>query len=212
MRGETNRTLETRPDCPISIHSPHARGDTDCFISRDSCNISIHSPHARGDEKTDETKPGVTISIHSPHARGDGHDIAADRSRNGFQSTPLMRGETMSLILDASVKNISIHSPHARGDGLRAWLFSGSCHFNPLPSCEGRLIDDLIAEHERRFQSTPLMRGETNNGLCDGFYAIFQSTPLMRGETVSSGSVTSAGIFQSTPLMRGETNAFMIRS
>ena len=85
-------------------------------------------------------------------------------------------------------------------------------YFNPLPSCEGRPLWDRSAPVIYLFQSTPLMRGETNNGLCDGFYAIFQSTPLMRGETVSSGSVTSAGIFQSTPLMRGETNAFMIRS
>ena len=92
-----------------------------------------------------ETIPAISatqsskISIHSPHARG---DEKTDETKPGV--------------------TISIHSPHARGDGLRAWLFSGSCHFNPLPSCEGRLIDDLIAEHERRFQSTPLMRGETD--------------------------------------------------
>ena len=93
-----------------------------------------------------------------------------------------------------------------RGETVSGASVSCGCkHFNPLPSCEGRPLWDRSAPVIYLFQSTPLMRGETNNGLCDGFYAIFQSTPLMRGETVSSGSVTSAGIFQSTPLMRGET-------
>ena len=70
----------------------------------------------------------------------------------------------------------------------------------------GETICEMANMAILKFQSTPLMRGETrlgkdvellgdisihsphargdvNNGLCDSFYAIFQSTPLIRGET-----------------------------
>ena len=35
------------------------------------------------------------------------------------------------------------------------------CNFNPLPSCEGRLIQSRLRLCKFVFQSTPLMRGET---------------------------------------------------
>ena len=139
MRGETRRiccalfrrrhfnplpSCEGRP-CPapvyfsstfISIHSPHARGDTATAPKRAEKEkfqstplmrgetvidkgrygrgyISIHSPHARGDEKTFNLRKLANISIHSPHARGD------------------MLNEA-----DIGYTQISIHSPHARGD------------------------------------------------------------------------------------------------
>ena len=83
--------------------------------------------------------------------------------------------------------------------------------------------------HVTRFQSTPLMRGETAVGPFllglptisihsphargDGASTLggrrpnirFQSTPLMRGETRCWAYNTLLGLFQSTPLMRGET-------
>ena len=79
-----------------------------------------------------------------------------------FQSTPLMRGETLTHNMIDAILYISIHSPHARGDLLRPaplsyhLLFQSTPlmrgetlptvraqisgrYFNPLPSCEGRL-------------------------------------------------------------------------
>ena len=56
-----------------------------------------------------------------------------------FQSTPLMRGETIELMESDGMTLISIHFPHARGD-LNA-------RKQPMRVCE--------------FQSSPLMRGET---------------------------------------------------
>ena len=57
-----------------------------------------------------------------------------------------------------------------------------------------------------RFQSTPLMRGETILRLYRLRYWLFQSTPLMRGETgCGCGKSPIFAAFQSTPLMRGET-------
>ena len=104
-----------------------------------------------------------------------------------FQSTPLMRGETVFKMKIATINNISIHSPHARGDKKRDTAHVRTNDFNPLPSCEGRL--------GMRFSHFSAM-------------SIFQSTPLMRGETYSDKTATDQPItFQSTPLMRGETRA-----
>ena len=77
-----------------------------------------------------------------------------------------MRGETkLGLAKDYALR-ISIHSPHARGDlYLVPWLRS-----------------------KLTFQSTPLMRGETNLFLGQTKRLEFQSTPLMRGETRVSGA------------------------
>ena len=126
-----------------------------------------------------------------------------------FQSTPLMRGETWRALVCSTVPP----------------------HFNPLPSCEGRLASGVPAVVTRKFQSTPLMRGETILFLMCHSIHKFQSTPLMRGETmsvclpwewvqISIHSPHARGdfcpsiyplhlvIFQSTPLMRGETSLF----
>ena len=118
-----------------------------------------------------------------------------------------MRGETKAFDAALIACIISIHSPHARGD-----------------------VDVLPEQHRfMRFQSTPLMRGETPTDRPLSAIATFQSTPLMRGETLDSAkqdhsiyisihsphargdlaftsSTQSQRTFQSTPLMRGETS------
>ena len=80
-------------------------------------------------------------------------------------------------------------------------------HFNPLPSCEGRLLNGMFDSEGYKFQSTPLMRGETVLLLSVFWMAQFQSTPLMRGETPPQPMPPQPqNIFQSTPLMREETS------
>ena len=49
MRGETTTGYVDVAKIPISIHSPHARGDQWNILIKNNCVISIHSPHARGD-------------------------------------------------------------------------------------------------------------------------------------------------------------------
>ena len=139
MRGETDNP----PPYPVKSvfqSTPLMRGETKKrhdLVFRHK--ISIHSPHARGDQYRFFVRLDLFISIHSPHARGD---------------FILMPGER-------AIK-ISIHSPHARGDLVRG-RFSARCfYFNPLPSCEGRLSHEYVSCPLARFQSTPLMRGETN--------------------------------------------------
>ena len=52
--------------CPISIHSPHARGDHAFFLHyfTQSC-ISIHSPHARGDSISLQKSIQIYVSLHN---------------------------------------------------------------------------------------------------------------------------------------------------
>lgn len=98
-------------------------------------------------------------------------------------STPLMRGETALVERAKSDDCISIHPPHARGD---------------RPAC-------LMCAISLAFQSTPLMRGETQNQVAALQGMTFQSAPLMRGETLNIRDGASTRSFQSTPLIRGET-------
>ena len=76
MRGETILRPELHAHDCISIHSPHARGDAPgVLLLRRFIKISIHSPHARGDVTEERSIQRIIL----------------------FQSTPLMRGETIIL-------------------------------------------------------------------------------------------------------------------
>ena len=106
----------------ISIHSPHARGDICCKYFSSAILISIHSPHARGDKSPcrlcscssnfnplpscegrqdhlEDYTRDLNISIHSPHARGDRMTRQHSKRLLIFQSTPLMRGETVLMVM-----------------------------------------------------------------------------------------------------------------
>ena len=138
-RGETVRRFVYRRLIPISIHSPHTRGDR-WPNGKSSKLIAFQStPLIRGETRlairhisillyfnplpSYEGRPGCCtvrreknkISIHSPHTRGD-------------------RGK-MNMNLSTF---ISIHSPHTRGDAGVASVPPITKHFNPLPSHEGR--------------------------------------------------------------------------
>ena len=72
-----------------------------------------------------------------------------------------MRGETVYNSKLKILIRISIHSPHARGDKNHRDKESSLLYFNPLPSCEGRPNTKQPTKTTMTFQSTPLMRGET---------------------------------------------------
>ena len=146
----------------ISIHSPHTRGDR---FGRDWHEVGCRfqsTPLIRGETGGGRgASPRETISIHSPHTRGDfspfwrflrqkdfnplpSYEGRLDRLKdycesNGFQSTPLIRGETVYCVYNQNdlanfnplpsyegrqgvvspappAVHISIHSPHTRGD------------------------------------------------------------------------------------------------
>ena len=100
-----------------------------------------------------------------------------------FQSTPLMRGETL----------FCAKQPKKYTD------------FNPLPSCEGRHHHYPYMYKAGLFQSTPLMRGETIAAIYSlPIAAISIHSPHARGDAPARRCLWVLR-FQSTPLMRGET-------
>ena len=147
---------------PISIHSPHTRGDIIAFIPLRKWPLFQSTPLIRGE------------------TRGGGRGASP---REIFQSTPLIRGETASAALVRSCGRISIHSPHTRGDSPRLGCVRGHRISIHSPHTRGDGGSALWARRGKGFQSTPLIRGET----CDAFpyrpSMRFQSTPLIRGET-----------------------------
>ena len=123
-----------------------------------------------------------------------------------FQSAPLSRGETKSIIGRDDAEHISIRSPHARGDLCRLRKWGIKIYFNPLPSHEGRPAHAApAAKHEEISIHSPHTRGDADSYTIHSDPVLFQSTPLIRGETLVWDKLTSRPQFQSTPLMRGET-------
>ncbi len=145
---------------PVSIHAPHARGDDEGAVGHRPVQVSIHAPHARGDGTAYYLPDRSNVSIHAPHARGDVRHATCDSLSAGFnprpscegrpertnkymashmfQSTPLMRGATCSVMVFILWVGVSIHAPHARGDLSPRPLLTRLLSFNPRPSCEGR--------------------------------------------------------------------------
>ena len=101
-----------------------------------------------------------------------------------FQSTPLMRGETCQILIHSCYHIISIHSPHARGDDSH-FVPVGivAANFNPLPSCEGRPLWPDVLYGPVYFNPLPSCEGRQRHFDFLGGFKRFQSTPLMRGET-----------------------------
>ena len=118
MRGETAANLKNKCDKKISIHSPHARGDSRLLFFCVVQTISIHSPHARGDLHSLSSAIARQIFQSTPLMRGETTKQTEATPSKPFQSTPLMRGETVEIITKEELLGISIHSPHARGDPL----------------------------------------------------------------------------------------------
>ena len=101
-----------------------------------------------------------------------------------FQSTPLTRGET-----DERVPG-----------GVQI------CHFNPLPSHEGRHISGRKELIERYFNPLPSHEGRRRRAhMMRRAEAISIHSPHTRGDVPWAVSYMVLGTFQSTPLTRGET-------
>ena len=145
------------------------RGETSGGCAGRVCGmeISIHSPHARGDIiQKDVGKRPIFISIHSPHARGDTKDKNAGLRAIAFQSTPLMRGETLTASWHGVLsKNFN---PLPSCEGRRSTVsspFSPLFNFNPLPSCEGRLRGLKLVYGNRHFNPLPSCEGRQHKPL-----------------------------------------------
>ena len=122
MRGATMTSIAL--EVMVEFQStPLMRGATVAGDGRRrAARVSIHAPHARGDTNGVLQSAALAVSIHAPHARGDELVGGAFDAMSQFQSTPLMRGETCRIRHGEGGTQVSIHAPHARGDvlGLRA--------------------------------------------------------------------------------------------
>ena len=174
-----------------------------------STEISVFqsTPLMRG-ETTMEKANVLQVKFQStPLMRGETRVERPQHFPLSFQSTPLMRGETLKAAWREANVTISIHSPHARGDSvdakehvLRLSISIHSPHARGDPPC-GR-----VPTGAKQFQSTPLMRGETQQRHSSPYVGSkFQSTPLMRGETSSTWLPFSLSVISiHSPHARGD--------
>ena len=205
--GRLSPKTMLRPKC-LFQSTPLMRGETfslTCYICVKR--ISIHSPHARGDVNRWITFTASAISIHSPHARGDLPPSAVRALQRHFNPLPSCEGRLYWHTYHCSNIYISIHSPHARGDICGICKRQSRSHFNPLPSCEGRPLDDLANIGKRLFQSTPLMRGETGQaGVARWANFISIHSPHARGDQKRIIAARRGGISIHSPHARGDTD------
>ena len=79
-------------------------------------------------------------------------------------------------------------------------------NFNPLPSHEGRRVFDDDDAAVRYFNPLPSHEGRQNRAMCESEMRKFQSTPLSRGETIHVDQpVADALISIHSPLTRGDS-------
>ena len=150
-----------RENRPISIHSPHTRGDARRGKGgKPPRNISIHSPHTRGDcvgrsgaflwphfnplPSYEGRQPAPWLRSRPPYF----NPLPSYEGRRGERPvgaagegisihSPHTRGDVRRFSLSPE-HAISIHSPHTRGDLIKRPLTLRGIYFNPLPSYEGR--------------------------------------------------------------------------
>ena len=111
-----------RSVCPVYQHSDFNPLPS-CEGRPSSCVVIVHQdyfnplPSCEGRPSPLSQRKGVIGFQSTPLMRGETctfHPISL--LSRAFQSTPLMRGETTKFLVFASRHSISIHSPHARGD------------------------------------------------------------------------------------------------
>ena len=161
MRGETVGDVEHAHRVAISIHSPHARGDTgvpDCRSRPAHFNpLPSHegrpalvekgliltrfqsTPLTRG-ETRDASTGSIAASYFNPLPSHEGRRKLCNLSQAqaAFQSTPLIRGETPPSPAKISARGHFNPLPSYEGRRLLFFCVVQTENFNPLPSHEGR--------------------------------------------------------------------------
>ena len=129
-----------------------------------------------------------------------------------FQSTPLIRGETIQSESNANQLQISIHSPHTRGDPRQCRLHHNPRYFNPLPSYEGRPEGAAASVGDALFQSTPLIRGETGAAWSKpGWRKNFNPLPSYEGRPNPASSDYPSSNFNPLPSYEGRLDGNKIQ-
>ena len=165
--------------------------------------ISIHSPHARGDLMTHSRKSRKLNFNPLPSCEGRRRGASRERSQIKFQSTPLMRGETGTYLelkragnfnplpscegrrtarFYSKRQRISIHSPHARGDRCAPFFYAkiGAISIHS-PHARGDEIDETITKIKRISIHSPHTRGDSGWAYRRLMYSDFNPLPSCEG-------------------------------
>ena len=125
---------------------------------------------------------------------------------NQFQSTPPVRGATVSGARCKCGKIISIHAPRAGGDLSSKRATTVRPHFNPRPPCGGRHSGHIRRPHRQGISiHAPRAGGDSTSRQATITTIRFQSTPPVRGATMEQIRCVKELRFQSTPPVRGAT-------
>ena len=207
MRGETVGDVEHAHRVAISIHSPHARGDTLTRVTDPQSANFNPLPSCEGRHRRTRLSFSSSTFQSTPLIRGETYKASVQTSAEpdfnplpscegrlaksgfnyvatSFQSTPLTRGETPPDAAGLLRHPISIHSPHTRGDLSDNGMRSLIGHCNPLPSHEGRQTGIIMIAALKNFNPLPSHEGRPGSSAQIQLMQQFQSTPLTRGETV----------------------------
>ena len=123
--------------------------------------ISIHSPHARGDTLTRVTDPQSANFNPLPSCEGRHRRTRLSFSSSTFQSTPLIRGETYKASVQTSAEPDFNPLPSCEGRREESAASITVTAFQSAPLMRGETCSGLMRMLPLAFQSTPLMRGET---------------------------------------------------
>ena len=165
---------------------------------------SIHFPLAREDQLW--TSRALSCSCFNPLPSCEGRRSAYQISRqpSALQSTSLLRGKTghSSRRVDSNVA--SIHFPLAREDSSGYIRFPILFCFNPLPSCEGRLLLTPQSPFPCCFNPLPSCEGRLRVVRDFSAFFVLQSTSLLRGKTsISASSGGNVSCFNPLPSCEG---------
>ncbi len=121
----------------ISIHAPRAGGD--CRIRTWPHRPPYFNPRPPCGGRPVASDLDREIDDFNPRPPCGGRQLCriADYGRIKFQSTPLVRGATLTCGNMETITGISIHAPRAGGDANHDSLQPQQNYFNPRPPCGG---------------------------------------------------------------------------
>ena len=167
--------------------------------------LSFAAPHAGRDHAVALGEQVVIISIHAPLAGRDLKRLLRLASLAQFQSTRPLRGATHGLCRAAWNRNISIHAPLAGRDNDVSEMIRMVNISIHAPLAGRDVIDPLVLNAVKLFQSTRPLRGATWTRALWPRRARFQSTRPLRGATTATAPELEDVLFQSTRPLRGAT-------
>ena len=207
--GRLSARLEIPDSTKISIHSPHARGDTAGGGQLSPFDISIHSPHARGDKSQVACKQAHQYFNPLPSCEGRLEGCIQWPKRLDFNPLPSCEGRPLAEGLIYSVFSISIHSPHARGDADGRRFTQTARNFNPLPSCEGRRRRVASGHKSTHFNPLPSCEGRPAERAACAHRADFNPLPSCEGRLSVSERFFQCQYFNPLPSCEGRRSHWM---